>query len=298
MQFAVGCVQLAVPTHLRTALCLLHTDDTVPMNLSRTVHGFQHYGNPWQLLAQRMLGSRLSRFNVKDRATGVACWCTPGSHRMFAEVWFYKSYDVPGVPLRPGDLVLDIGANQGFFSCYAAQQGAQVIAFEPDQTSFAMLERNLARNNFSTRVTTRREAVGAERGVTDFYVSPMLGGGMNTTSAVFASRFDHVRSAQVPCVTLSDVLSENLGERIRLCKLDCEGAELDILRSLDPGEAALIDAFALEYHSAAYRVEELIECMLAWETHEIMFASANGGAPVTVIHAIATRELREFGSAL
>jgi FkbM family methyltransferase len=268
------------------------------MNLVRALQGFQHYGNPWQLLIQRMLGSRLKVFNVKDRTTGVACWCTPGSHRMFAEVWFFKNYDVPGAPLRAGDLVLDVGANQGFFSCYAAQKGARVIAFEPDPTSFAMLERNLARNNFSDRVTTRREAIGAERGVTDFFVSPMLGGGMNTTSAVFASRFDHVKTAQVSCVTLSDVLNENQAERIRLCKLDCEGAELEILRSLDPDEAARIDAFALEYHSAAYQVEELIECMLAWETHEIMFASANGGAPITVIHAIARRALREFAGTL
>ena len=268
------------------------------MNLTRAILGIQHYGNPWQLLTQRMLGNRLSRFNVKDRATGVACWCTPASHRMFAEVWFFKNYDVPGVPLRPGDLVLDVGANQGFFSCYAAQKGARVIAFEPDRTSFAMLERNLTRNNFSTRVTARREAIGAEAGVTNFFVSPMLGGGMNTTSAVFASRFDHVKSEPVSCVTLSDVLGENKEERIRLCKLDCEGAELEILRSLKPDEAARIDAFALEYHSAAYQVEELIECMLAWETHEIVFASANGGAPVTVIHAIGKRELREFAAAL
>jgi len=268
------------------------------MNLARALQGFQHYGNPWQLLAQRMLGNRLSRFNVKDRATGVACWCTPASHRMFAEVWFYKNYDVPGVPLRPGDLVLDIGANQGFFSCYAAQKGARVIAFEPDQTSFAMLQRNLARNNLSARVITRREAIGAERGVTDFFVSPMLGGGMNTTSAVFASRFDHVKTEPVSCVTLSDVLKENNGERIRLCKLDCEGAELEILRSLDTYEAALIDAFALEYHSAAYHVQELIECMLAWDTHEVMFASANGAAPVQLIHVIGKRELRRFAAAL
>jgi FkbM family methyltransferase len=268
------------------------------MNLSRAVLGFQHYGNPLQLLMQRVLGNRLKVFNVKDRATGVACWCTPGSHRMFAEVWFYRNYDVQGVPLRPGDLVLDIGANQGFFSCYAAQKGARVIAFEPDEKSFATLERNLARNNLSSRVTTRREAIGAERGVADFFVSPMLGGGMNTTSAVFASKFDHVRSAKVQCVTLSDVLSENHGERIRLCKLDCEGAETEILRSLDPDEAALIDAFALEYHSAAYPVHELIECMLAWETHEIMFASANGGAPIAVIHAIAKRALRQFAATL
>jgi FkbM family methyltransferase len=268
------------------------------MNLSRFVMGYQRYGNPWQLLAQRVLGRRLKLFNVKDRATGVACWCTPDSHRMFAEVWFYKSYDVPGVPLRPGDLVLDIGANQGFFSCYAAHKGARVIAFEPCRNSFALLERNLARNDFSDPVSVRPEAVGAESGVVDFFISPMLGGGMNTTSAVFASEFDHIQSEKVPCVTLTDVLREIDGPRIRLCKIDCEGAELEILRALDPDDTAIVDAFALEYHSAAYRVNELIDCMLQWGTHEVAFASASGGAPLAVIHAIAKDALREYAAGI
>lgn len=268
------------------------------MNFSRFVLGYQHYGNPWQLLAQRVLGKRLKLFNVKDRATGVTCWCTPDSHTMFAEVWFYKCYDVPGVGLRPGDVALDIGANQGFFSCYAAQKGARVIAFEPCPDSVALLERNLARNDFTDRVTVRAEAVGAERGVADFFVSPMLGGGMNTTSAVFASKFDHIQSEKVPCVTLPDVLREMDGARIRLCKIDCEGAELEILRGLQPDDAAMIDAFALEYHSAAYRVDELIECMLDWGTHEVAFASANGGALVAVIHAIGKDALREYAACI
>lgn len=266
------------------------------MNLSRFVLGYQHYGNPWRLMAQRVLGKRLKLFNVKDRATGVACWCTPESHRMFAEVWFYKNYDVPGVPLRPGDLVLDIGANQGFFSCYAAHKGARVIAFEPYANSFSLLQRNLVRNDFSDRVSVRQEAVGAKRGMVDFFVSPMLGGGMNTTSAVFASKFDHIQSENVPCVALTDVLREIDGARIRLCKIDCEGAELEILRGLQPKDAAMIDAFALEYHSAAYRVDELIDCMLDWGTHEIGFASANGGAPVAVMHAIGKDALREYAA--
>jgi hypothetical protein len=117
---------------------------------------------------------------------------------------------------------------------------------------------------------------------------------MNTTSAEFASKFDHIQGASVPCVTLTDVLRENDGERVRLCKLDCEGAELEILRSLEPTEAAMIDAFALEYHTQAYPVNELIDCMLAWGTHEVALAPANGEAPVAVIHAIARDTLREF----
>jgi FkbM family methyltransferase len=268
------------------------------MGISRLILGYKHYGNPLQLLSQRLLGNRLKLFNVKDRASGIACWCIPDSHRMFAEVWFYKNYDVPGVSLGPGDLVLDIGANQGFFSCYAAHFGADVIAFEPDPRHFALLERNLSRNGLSSQVSARQQAVGAETGTVDFFISPMIGGGMNTTLASFASQFDHVKSEAVSCTSLKEVFKENPSRRIRLCKIDCEGAELEILRSLQPDDVARIDAFALEYHSMAYKVSDLLDCMLAWNTHEVTFAAAIGEAPVALIHAVAKRVLYEFAETL
>jgi FkbM family methyltransferase len=268
------------------------------MGISRLIIGYKHYGNPVQLLSQRLLGNRLKLFNVKDRASGIACWCIPDSHRMFAEVWFYKNYDVPGISLRPGDLVLDIGANQGFFSCYAAHSGAEVIAFEPDPRHFDLLDRNLSRNGLSAQVSMRREAVGAKTGTVDFFISPMIGGGMNTIMANFASKFDHVKSEPVHCTTLKEILKEIPARRIRLCKIDCEGAELEILRSLQPEDAERIDAFALEYHPMAYKVSELLECMLAWNTHEVTFAPTMGEAPVSMIHAIAKRALYEFAETI
>jgi FkbM family methyltransferase len=268
------------------------------MGISRVILGYKHYGNPWQLLAQRLLGNKLNLFNVEDRASGVACWCIPDSHRMFAEVWFYRNYDVPGVPLRPGDVVLDIGANQGFYSCYAAHKGAQVIAFEPDPKHVALLERNLSRNGLSSQVRVRQQAVGAETGTIDFFTSPMIGGGMNTTVASFAAQYGHVHSDPVPCVSLKDVFKEGVFDHVRLCKIDCEGAELEILRNLDSDEIDRIDAFALEYHPTAYKVSDLIKCMLAWETHQVMFAPAIGEAPVALIHAVANRVMHEFAESI
>ena len=49
-----------------------------------------------------------------DRATGVRCECTVDSHQMFSATWYKHLNDVPGLPIGPGDVVIDIGANQGF----------------------------------------------------------------------------------------------------------------------------------------------------------------------------------------
>ena len=268
------------------------------MILSRLAQGYEHYANPFQMLMQRLLGERLTIFNVKDRASGVACWCTSASHQMFSEIWFYKNYDIPRLTLKPGDVVLDVGANQGIYSCYAAFHGARVIAFEPHPQSLAILQRNLERNGLTQLVEPRRQAVGAKSGRVEFYVTPAFGGVLNTTSKVYASHFDHVKSEPVECVTLAEILKNEELERVRLCKLDCEGAELEILQGLDVGEASRIDGFAIEYHPEAYPVVELIDCILAWETHDLMFAAAKGAAAISFVYAIAKSALREIASSI
>jgi FkbM family methyltransferase len=255
------------------------------MILSGLSIGLEHYGNPYRMVVQRILGNRLKLFDVKDRASGVACWCMPDSHRIFSEIWFYEVYDVPGFSVRPGDLVLDIGANLGLYTYYAAYLGARVIAFELYAESFEMLNRNLKRNGFTDQVSARCQAVGKDSGLVDFYTTPVDGGGMNTMSTEFALRFNHEKSSKVGCVRLTDVLNIIPDERVRLCKIDCEGAELEILSSLSVSNVRRIDAFALEFHPQAYSVDRLIECMLAWGTHEIMFVQSKGAVPVYIIYA-------------
>ena len=54
-----------------------------------------------------------------------------------------RDYDVPRMQIRPNDIVVDIGANQGVFTCYAAYHGARVYAFEPFPQSFETLQENV-----------------------------------------------------------------------------------------------------------------------------------------------------------
>jgi FkbM family methyltransferase len=49
--------------------------------------------------------------------------------------------------LRPGDLMVDVGANEGIYALLAASRGAHVIAFEPIPTTFERLRRNISLNS-------------------------------------------------------------------------------------------------------------------------------------------------------
>src|SRR5260221_14521456 len=65
--------------------------------------------------------------------------------------------------IRPGQTVLDLGANIGWFTLlFARHVGAagRVIAFEPGPLSNALLTANVMINGYADRVTVERKAVG------------------------------------------------------------------------------------------------------------------------------------------
>jgi FkbM family methyltransferase len=70
------------------------------------------------------------------------------------------------------DILMDIGANVGIYSLYAASRGHHVIALEPDALNFALLNLNIMDNGFGNLVTAypfslHRESLIAELHMAD-----------------------------------------------------------------------------------------------------------------------------------
>src|SRR4029450_4527251 len=61
----------------------------------------------------------------------------------------------PGLEsFQPGETVVDIGANIGMYTIYAAAfAGARVFAFEPDALNYAELNKNIFVNQLNDRVS-------------------------------------------------------------------------------------------------------------------------------------------------
>jgi FkbM family methyltransferase len=126
--------------------------------------------------------------------------------------------------IRPGDTVVDGGANVGFYSLVAAnllKGHGIVVSFEPDPRNIPFLRANAALNGFSELIRVEPRALSNAESNLDFWYSPRTSWGgslvrMPNSSDVCmrvpASRLDVFRS------------SENLG-RIDVIKLDLEGAE-------------------------------------------------------------------------
>lgn len=147
---------------------------------------------------------RSARFiaDVGSSAASKALYANPPDHPEML-VWRQR--------LQPGDLFVDVGANVGTYTLWAADLGAEVIAVEPGAWALDRLRRNLALNDFKVQVV---EAVATDHeGVEQFDPS-----GDSTA---------HIgEGIEVAATTLDAVLGDRTAAGM---KVDVEGAERLVL---------------------------------------------------------------------
>jgi len=171
--------------------------------------------------------------------------------------------------LGPGDVFWDVGANIGFYSLIGAAvvgRGGRVVAFEPEPTSRARFEENVARNG-SDQITVVPRALGAERTTLMLETASRASAGVHRLAGVAGPGLD---GATIPVeVVPGDALVDEGLPVPQAMKIDVEGAEIDVLRGMprtlaDPRCRAalvevhfgLLEARGLPY--GALEVEELL----------------------------------------
>lgn len=134
--------------------------------------------------------------------------------------------------LAPGDTAIDAGAHIGFFTIHMADAvgpTGRVLAFEPLAANADLLERSIAENGFGDRVTLRRAAVGASGGVATLtYPRETLNSGGAYILRQGSKPLPGNLTCTVPLVALDECL--DAARRVRLIKMDVEGAEPDVIR--------------------------------------------------------------------
>lgn len=151
-------------------------------------------------------------------------------------------------------IVIDIGANIGAFALYAATLGAkQVVAVEPISMSYNTFLKNISRTGLST-ITTHKKLV-SDKGNQFIKVSINDNAGANSMYNV-SDNFEVVET-----MTFRDIMNQIVGHDI-LLKLDCEGAEYDIILNADPMDMVRINEIMMEVHTdlhPKHKGREIIE---------------------------------------
>ena len=126
------------------------------------------------------------------------------------------------VRVKPGDVVLDCGANVGVFTRRALDAGAKlVVAIEPAPDSVAALRRTFAKEIAENRVIVYDRGVWDKPDFLDLAVSEAAPSG----NSLVLKWFPATREVRVPLTTI-DLLVQNLKlDRVDFVKMDIEGAE-------------------------------------------------------------------------
>ena len=160
--------------------------------------------------------------------------------------------------IRPGDLCFDIGAHLGDRIRAWSKLGARIIALEPHPGMMSCLRRWYGR---SPNIILIEQAVGVQPEVATLWIS-RLTPSVSTLSHKWLTAVQHNRrfagvrwEEQVPVtVTTLDALIAQYG-RPAFCKIDVEGAELDVLQGLSQA----LPALSFEYTPAM--IETALGCI-------------------------------------
>lgn len=180
------------------------------------------------VLGRRVLTARIPEFGLTLRV--------PARDVVGRHLYKYRIHE-PGISrylarhlaLQPGDLVLDVGANIGWYSlllAHIAPEDVAIHAFEPDPWVRGLLEENL-RMNGATSVTAVGAAVGEAPGRARLYLYGDANRGRNSMLPI-----NQGEAIEVEVVSLDDYLARQ-GQSPRpigFLKVDVEGYESFVLK--------------------------------------------------------------------
>ncbi len=156
--------------------------------------------------------------------------------------------------ISPGDRVIDLGANVGWFGVQAVMAGADVTCFEPVPMIADVCQRNLDRamRKGRGRATLHRCAAGSEQGTAEIAIAARNFGD-NRVLDPFRSRPSDMGVGAVMSVRVERV-DDLLSGPYRVIKIDTQGSEWHALQGMrNILERSTQCALLLEYWPYALR---------------------------------------------
>lgn len=172
---------------------------------------------------------------------------------IYKEIFIDGCYDAPSLPGQ-SPVIIDVGANTGLFAIRMKQlyPSANVFCYEPMPGNFKQLQDNLLASGLQDCAPIQ-EGLGKNVRTEKLFIHKRNVGGHSIYSAIASSS----KSIEIHLVDIRTALSRIGGRDCTLLKLDCEGAEYEILSSLDEETAQRIERIIFEPTPALYNVVEL-----------------------------------------
>lgn len=152
-----------------------------------------------------------------------------GQADLLAKEIFGDNYRVfaKGIEIRPGDVILDIGACEGMFSIMMSKvfPESRVIAFEPVERAYGYLKKNIELNGAKVEAYNLGVAKVSAQRTLHVGLNNFNGGSSGVMTFDPDKHFKQVTT----CLSLDDLFDWCKIDRCRLLKIDIEGMEYEVL---------------------------------------------------------------------
>lgn len=138
---------------------------------------------------------------------------------VITEVWDINVYEVEDKHFNNGGVVVDLGANIGSFSIYAACRGAKVYAVEPEPGNLTILNKNILLNNMKKHIVVAPYAISNYKGT-----AKITDRGGNSTI-----KDENSSGSEVEVLPLDNFFSLYNINNVDVLKIDIEGAEVETI---------------------------------------------------------------------
>ena len=168
----------------------------------------------------------------------------------FTHVWMIQEYSDDNFSINNDDVVIDVGAHIGLFALFASQfcKNGKIFCYEPIKENYKILIENIEMNQIQN-IFPNNLAVTKETSRVKIFLNDDQSG-----HSMFIQNKNFV---EVDSKSLSDIFIDNGIKECDFLKLDCEGAEYEIIESLPSDLFTKINKTAIEYHMVDTKPELL-----------------------------------------
>lgn len=194
-------------------------------------------------------------------------------------VWLVEEYSGSNFRINANDVIIDIGAHVGLFTLYASQycKNGTIFCFEPVDENYDILVDNITQNNLKNVKPFKSAVSKSESTITIYRNKDEAGHSMFSFTS---------HALKVDSISLKKIIDENSVNQCNLIKIDCEGAEYEIIESLPLEYFKKISKLIIEYHFADSKPKLVNDLKTKLMTASFKISTVSHSSDMGLLYAI------------